>query len=102
MVSPIRRISPFLRALALLLLLSGAAFEYAHLQHHIEHAGHHHGHDEDLHRECLVFHDGLIAGGAPAPDLTPVPLGLADLSEATRPAITVDRRLPDTRAPPAS
>ena len=106
MRTPLLRLGPHLRALALLLLLAGAAYEYAHLDHHLRHTGHDRGHEHDidgeLHRECLVFHGGFLVDAAEPPAHAWVLLGAAPQPARRLAAVAVDRLLPDCRAPPTS
>jgi hypothetical protein len=89
-------------ALAVLLLLSGAAFEAGHLEHHVRHAGHHHDAGDPEHRACMIFHTGVVLECAPDVVGDPVVVGMAPGSDVVRPSTTDGPALPESRAPPRS
>jgi len=91
-----------IRFLAVSVLLFGFAFEVGHMQHHVEHARHHHDEDHESFQGCLVFHSGALAVDTVELALETRITSLFQDPGDTRPAAKACRLLPEPRAPPVS
>lgn len=90
------------RAMVLLLLLAGAAFEAGHLEHHLRHACQSHDTADTDERACLIFQTGGVVEDVQDLRPAPVAVGLAVASVAVGPPQTDGSLLPESRAPPTS